>query len=194
MIDPESIEQRTYIISGERTPEEWDRINMFLGEAGIHEVLLIPNADVDNGLIEPEVEPYSGPQLNKYDFVEFAKASNEDPRLAGRAWNILTRLYIMKHPPTYLKDRSWNDPERYEYVPLVFDYVPPEDKNGYYDIKGLSKLRLDGLVQLLDILEEAETREDPTVARKRILGDAAAKKTVTFLKNLAKSHSEPAEK
>lgn len=197
-------EQRIYQISGERTPEEWNALLANLGELGITAVsvtsdyassssseIVAPNQQLEN--IQPEIDSYKAVHVIRHDFMEYANEIHELPAMAGRAWNTLTRLYVLKDLAAYYAEKTWYQNADYSYVPLVFDYIPTKDKEGWYNSCELSNLRLDSLKELINLFDDTAQKYRPSVARKMIFGTRVGQGTVEFLRGFIAKHSESTE-
>jgi hypothetical protein len=145
------------------------------------------------GVHHAEVEGAPHVLLTKDDIFDIAVRHGFSDKLAGRTWNLLTRLFTLKDNAAYYREKSWYDKDGYDYVPLVFERIPEERVFGRYNSDDLSDLQADSLAKLLSLYDAASERVQGTTAktevRHKILGEYAGKSTVTFMRKIVEVSS-----
>ncbi len=124
------------------------------------------------------------------NFTDSAKEFNVSKTIAKNAWNVLTRLFTLKDNPDPYRRYKWFREDEYDYVPLVFDHVPKKDAHGRYSSFQLTELHPDTIRPLLDFFDaelEIAGQENFVAVRDDILGTAASRTVIQFLRDIADS-------
>lgn len=128
--------------------------------------------------------------LSLDNFMDAASESNTSKTIAKNAWNVLTRLFTLKDNPEPFRRYSWFREEGYDYVPIVFEHVPKKDPNGRYSSFQLTELRpetIRPLLETFDLQLEIAGHDQFIEVRDDILGTAASRSVIQFLRDIAES-------
>jgi hypothetical protein len=164
-----------------KSPQEWEEIIRDLGAKGFS--MLDPLAEGYADLGTPELDAYQGAMVDRDDFLIAADEHNITHQTAGRAWSLVTRLFMYKTFSEHYSRYRWNRNFEFEDTPIVFINTPDRDRlrgdlNGYE--RQLGGLAVESLEELLKQLENAIKSEGKSAIH-RLLGPEVGPKTINCL-------------
>lgn len=176
------------------TLEDWQsekpgRVETHLGGLSMSDAVVHP-APIDEQEVGSEAILGRQRLLSLDNFIDAASETAISKTIAKNAWNVLTRLFTLKDNPEPFRRYPWFREDGYDYVPIVFEHIPKKDPNGRYSSFQLTELRpetIRPLLETFDLSLEIAGHDKFIEVRDDILGTAASRSVIQFLRDIAES-------